>query len=172
VEYWAYQSTGKGKITPERIRKLEEISMEWDPQRAQWNAMVAKLKVFAKIHGHCKVPKGYQVDPELANWVRNQRLEYANQLRGKRSRMTQDRVDLLNSMGFKWSTSMPTKAKSSKGRATTSARPRSGQTDDAKAASEQPVVEAVIVEAAPHQVEGPQKKGGEEPDALGEGISV
>jgi hypothetical protein len=69
--------------------------------------MFEKLQEFAKDNDHCKVPKGYNKDPELANWVRNQRLEYANLQRKKKTRMTVDRVDRLNEMGFKWSTAVP-----------------------------------------------------------------
>jgi hypothetical protein len=69
--------------------------------------MFQKLQEFAKDNKHCKVPKGYLKDPELANWVRNQRLEYANLKRNKKTRMTTDRVDRLNEMGFKWSTAVP-----------------------------------------------------------------
>jgi hypothetical protein len=81
--------------------------LQWDPQRAQWNIMFQKLQEFAKENDHCKVPKGYIKDPELANWVRNQRLEYANLQRNKKTRMTADRVERLNEMGFKWSTAVP-----------------------------------------------------------------
>jgi hypothetical protein len=103
---------GNGKITPERIARLEHIDFEWDPQKAQWNIMYGKLQIFQKEIGHCKVPKGYTKDPELANWVRNQRLEHANMTKNKKSRMTQDRFQLLDDLGFKWSTTMPQKATS------------------------------------------------------------
>jgi hypothetical protein len=49
--------TGGGKITPERIARLEAIGFEWDPQKAQWNQMFEKLQTFAADLGHCKVPK-------------------------------------------------------------------------------------------------------------------
>lgn len=39
---------------------------------------------FKKQHGHVRVPKGFTQDPELANWVRNQRLEHSNMQRGKK----------------------------------------------------------------------------------------
>jgi hypothetical protein len=85
--------------------------LQWDPQRAQWNIMFQKLQEFAKDNKHCKVPKGYLKDPELANWVRNQRLEYANLQRNKKTRMTADRVERLDEMGFKWSTATPVRRK-------------------------------------------------------------
>jgi hypothetical protein len=90
---------------------LKEIGMEWDPQRSQWNAMFVKLQKFREEHGHCRVPKSYAKDVELSNWVRNQRLEYCNSQNGKKSRMTQDRLELLNSLGFRWSLPMPSRSK-------------------------------------------------------------
>lgn len=47
--------------------------------------------------------QGYTRDPELANWVRNQRLEHANMAKGKKSRMTPERFKLLDDLGFRWS---------------------------------------------------------------------
>jgi hypothetical protein len=126
---------GGGKITPDRIARLDAVGFEWDPQKAQWDKMFERLKEYYDEMGHCKVPKvchiyiagtrilpvisltlsfqtstfnhpvmgqifllpwspchqGYTHDPELANWVRNQRLEHANMNKGKKSRMTKER---------------------------------------------------------------------------------
>eukprot|EP00980_Cylindrotheca_fusiformis_P026948 scaffold18138_cov128-Cylindrotheca_fusiformis.AAC.14 len=109
VEYWIFQQSGTGKITPERIARLEGMGFEWDPQKAQWNMLFDKLVKFKEEFGHCKVPKGYAKDTELANWVRNQRLEQANMKKGKKSRMTPERYQKLNDLGFKWSTSIARK---------------------------------------------------------------
>ena len=57
VEYWIYQQTGTGKITPDRVARLEALGMDWDPQRSQWNFMFKKLEQFKEEVGHCKVPK-------------------------------------------------------------------------------------------------------------------
>jgi hypothetical protein len=48
VEYWIYQQKGSGKITEERIARLNSIGFEWDPQKAQWDAMFEKLKKVRK----------------------------------------------------------------------------------------------------------------------------
>lgn len=94
VEYWIYQETGGGKITPERIRRLEEVGFVWNPQEEQWKKMFERLKAYKEERGHCKVPKAYEKDVELANWVRNQRLEHANYLKGKNSRMNTERYQV------------------------------------------------------------------------------
>ena len=67
---------------------------------------------FKKEFSHCRVPKGYDKDWELANWVRNQRLEQANLSKeGKKSRMTPERFKLLDDLGFKWSSPTPARAR-------------------------------------------------------------
>jgi len=109
VEYWVFKQKGKAKINAERIKLLDSIGFEWDPQKVQWRAMYKKLCQFVRKHGHAKVPKGYLEDTELANWVRNQRLEHRNWGQGKRSGMTSERFDLLDELGFVWSTLSPKK---------------------------------------------------------------
>jgi hypothetical protein len=52
-----HSSKGTGKITPERIGRLEGMGFEWDPQKAQWNMLFDKLVKFKEEIGHCKVPK-------------------------------------------------------------------------------------------------------------------
>jgi len=112
VEYWIFQQKGTAKITEERVARLDHIGFEWDPQKAQWEKMFAKLKEFKKEFSHCRVPKGYDKDWELANWVRNQRLEQANLSKeGKKSRMTPERFTLLDDLGFKWSSPTPKRAR-------------------------------------------------------------
>jgi len=111
VEYWIFQQTETAKITEERIGRLDAIDFEWDPQKAQWDKMFEKLKEYKKENNHCRVPKGYEKDWELANWVRNQRLEQANLSKlGKKSRMTPERFKLLDDLGFKWSIATPARA--------------------------------------------------------------
>jgi Helicase associated domain len=135
VEYWLFQQTGNAKITKERINRLNAIGFEWDPQKATWNSMFEKLKTvsrgtarynesgkkssltfsfclqFKEAVGHTRVPKGYSKDRELANWVRNQRLEEALLRKGKKSRMTPERYNLLNELEFKWSSPTPKRSK-------------------------------------------------------------
>jgi hypothetical protein len=47
----------------------------------------------------------------LANWVRNQRLEQANFEKKKKSRMTPERHNSLNELGFKWSAPTPSRSR-------------------------------------------------------------
>jgi len=102
VEFWALQTEGTGKISPLRIHKLESIGFDFDPMKTQWNAMFRRLVEYRNEHGDCHVTKGYRKDPELANWVRNQRLEYVNIQKGSRKRLSAQRIEKLESIGFEW----------------------------------------------------------------------
>jgi hypothetical protein len=52
---------GNGKITQERISKLEGIGFEWDPQNAKWEIMFQRLKNFKVCiyldEYRCNVPR-------------------------------------------------------------------------------------------------------------------
>ena len=43
VEYWLLMAEGKGKITPQRIARLNSIGFEWNPQKARWDLMFQRL---------------------------------------------------------------------------------------------------------------------------------
>ena len=105
--------------------------------------MFEKLKEFKQYVGHCKVPKGYAKDPELANWVRNQRLEHANMIKGKRSRMTDERFQMLDAMGFKWSTTMPSKKPASSAEESTPAAKEDSAKTSKETVDETPAPELV-----------------------------
>jgi len=52
--------------------------------------------------GHAQVPIGYKKNVKLANWVSTQRQEAKLGSKGRSSRLNQERIDLLNSVGFVW----------------------------------------------------------------------
>ena len=82
----------------ERFDLLNSIGFEWGELLSEgWNGMYQRLVAYKKKHnGDTKVPFRYDQDPQLGKWVRNQRRAYRN------SKMSMDRVRLLNSIGFDW----------------------------------------------------------------------
>ena len=75
-----YKEVQKGKssdtLTPERIKKLEEMGFEWDLGRQifTWEERFEDLKRFKEKFGHCNVPRTtYKDDPSLGEWVHMQR---------------------------------------------------------------------------------------------------
>jgi hypothetical protein len=57
---------------------------------------------FRRNHGHCHVPHTYKDNAPLAQWVKRQRYQYKLKLEGKRSTLTDERVKLLDKIGFIW----------------------------------------------------------------------
>jgi hypothetical protein len=52
---------------------------------------------FKQTHGHCRVPLNV---PELGRWAKYQRDQYVLHARGKKSKITKEKIDLLTSIGF------------------------------------------------------------------------
>ena len=66
----------------------------------QWNARFQELKSYKVKHGHCNVPRSAG---KLGGWVQTQRKQYRLLQEGKQSRITDERVGKLKSIGFHWS---------------------------------------------------------------------
>ena len=114
IEYSIYHNTNgaSGKITEDRIDKLNGIDFQWsiDPYKDdQWIEKFEELKAFKKKYNSIKVPRldkniTYD-DPvdKLGDWVLVQRVEYKRLLNNETSQMTLKRKELLDSIGFELS---------------------------------------------------------------------
>ena len=71
-------------------------------QQEKWNERYADLVSFHAEHGHCNVPYTYNKDPGLLHWMKRQRHQYKRLQQGRRSNLTQARVQLLDGLGFHW----------------------------------------------------------------------
>ncbi|GKY99859.1 hypothetical protein MPSEU_000939600 [Mayamaea pseudoterrestris] len=94
-----------GKLSRERIAKLEAIGFKWvvtvslgNMRRSNdfWDASFKHLKAYRALTGDCLVPYGYPENPSLAFWVSRQRKNYR---KGILSRQRQARLDAI---GFVW----------------------------------------------------------------------
>lgn len=71
-------------------------------QYEQWTEKFQDLISFRKEKGHCQVPHTYKENPALARWVKRQRYQYKLKVDGKMSTMTDERITLLENIGFIW----------------------------------------------------------------------
>ena len=80
----------------DRIDLLNDIGFEWRlREQNDWMEMYERLVAFKKKEKDTRVSFNFKADPKLSNWVRTQR-----------SRCTRsDRIDLLNDIGFVWTSS-------------------------------------------------------------------
>ena len=72
---------------------------------AKWGTKFHELVAYKDTHGgSCNVPtKGYAENPQLATWVNTQRTHYKKfQQDPSTSRMTQERIERLEKIGFEW----------------------------------------------------------------------
>ena len=81
-----------GSLAQDRIERLSGIGFKWGP-RVPWETRFDELVRYKAKHGDCNVP---QRQGPLGTWVNYQRFDY------KKSKLSQDRIDSLNGIGFEW----------------------------------------------------------------------
>ena len=93
--------------TNEDVFRLSLVSKskELDPEiyGGAFLKHVKELLEYKQEYGHLLVPKRYRENPTLGNWVNKTRQQYKHYLNNKPSSMTQERIDLLDKIGFVWS---------------------------------------------------------------------
>jgi len=68
-----------------------------------WTKRYHELVQYKAAHNDCNVPQEWNENPQLGRWVKTQRAEYRRLKEGKKTFITAQRIDVLNSIGFKWS---------------------------------------------------------------------
>jgi hypothetical protein len=91
---WQRKMFVMGKVSPERIARLNEISFHWCVNEGYWLKMFDILTSFYKKFGHTSVPSQWVEDPKLAGWTYRVRVE--------KHELSTHKIELLNSLGFKW----------------------------------------------------------------------
>ena len=91
-------------LTQDQIRRLDEIGMYWgNCNDNQWMQGYKLAEQYFKKHGDLDVPATYETSDgmPLGKWIARQRYNYLHpDQSGKR--LTQDRIDLLESIGMTW----------------------------------------------------------------------
>ena len=89
----------------DRVKKLTDLGFEWttkDPRKVPWETRYQDLKAFKEKFGHADVPHEWEECPQLGFWTANMRQQYRYKQLGKKSSLTDSRIDLLNEIGFVW----------------------------------------------------------------------
>ena len=98
ILYKLFTEGKKSSMTQERINKLNSLKFVW-VAKVTWEERFEELVEYKEKNGHCKVPTG---NAGLGKWVSNQRTQYKLFTEGKKSNITQDRIDKLNGIRFDW----------------------------------------------------------------------
>ena len=90
------------QMTQERIDMLEAINFQWSIAPPSWKERYQELIAYKNNHGDCNVPRRFEESKQLGEWVATQRTQYKKFKDGKPSHMTQERIDMLEEIGFEW----------------------------------------------------------------------
>ena len=88
----------QGTISEEERVRLEAIGFVPNRFNARWEEMFRRLVAYKKIFGDANVPRVYGKDPQLAQWVLNQKDAF------REGKLKPERQIKLEAIGFSWST--------------------------------------------------------------------
>ena len=109
--YRKVQAGEATSLTPERIKALEDVGIVWsvDAKAATkqrnwmlWLSRYEELKKYQAEYGTCRISKDYE-DARLRSWVTKQRQEYRKFQDGEKSAMDDEKIKLLDAIGFETS---------------------------------------------------------------------
>ncbi|MFI5219590.1 MAG: Helicase associated domain protein [Bacteroidia bacterium] len=86
----------KGKLSPERIQRIESLGFIWDATENYWQTKYAELKDFISKHGWDNLMPRFKQGKDLIVWVRTQRYSY------KKEKLPEEKIMLLNMININW----------------------------------------------------------------------
>jgi superfamily II DNA or RNA helicase len=86
----------KNRLSPDRIKRLEQLGFIWERLAAEWEENFEKLVAYKAKRGDCNVPSTWAEDPPFGAWCTSQRTRY------KSKTIYPDRVKRLEQLGFVW----------------------------------------------------------------------
>ncbi|KAL7565783.1 hypothetical protein ACA910_015564 [Epithemia clementina (nom. ined.)] len=101
AQFKLYKEGEPSNLTPERIELLDKINFQWK-LRGDWIRRFRELEHYFNYHGHSGVPTNWVENPSLGRWVDRQRTAYKLFMAGNATTMTQERIDLLETLNFQW----------------------------------------------------------------------
>ena len=92
------QKFRKGTLPAQYVKRLEAIGFNWDPMTQQWeDAFVLLCKYKEKNGNTCPPQRETTAGIDLGGWCSRQRQQY------KKGKLSQERIDRLEMIGFRWS---------------------------------------------------------------------
>lgn len=82
-----------------RREKLESIGFVLEVRESKWMEKYEMLQEYFRNNGNCLVPHNI---PVLGKWVDDQRRQYRKRQSGGKSTLTDERLQLLEAIGFVW----------------------------------------------------------------------
>ena len=102
----------KSALSQNQLDGLEELGFEWgESLDEKWGKNLLALTTFKGIHGHVRVPHRFVVpiDDDLRWPIETHGIKLGNvvrDLRQRKARLSQRRIDTLKELGFEWEASV------------------------------------------------------------------
>lgn len=103
--YKLYQEnkTSSTFLNADRIAVLDAIDFQWNVRGDSfWQKNFDALIHYKNEHGDVRVPRLYNKNPKLGEWVTDQRRQWKAKSEGKPNMMTDERKNKLDELGFVW----------------------------------------------------------------------
>ena len=85
-----------GRLTLDRIQRLERVGFAWDPLEATWEQRFQELVEYNECFGNCNVPTRWRENPALGNWCGAQKKLHNS------GSLSAERTARLEEIGFVW----------------------------------------------------------------------
>ena len=73
IQYRLFKEGKPCTMSSNRVALLEAEGMVWELKGDNWEKRLVELRTYKDRHGDCKVPSRYPDNPQLGQWVTNQR---------------------------------------------------------------------------------------------------
>jgi hypothetical protein len=98
-----YQDKTSTFLNADRIAVLDSIDFQWNLRGdTLWQKNFDALIVYKAEHGDTRVPRLYEKNTKLGEWVTDQRRQLKYNMEGKPNTMTDERKAKLDELGFVW----------------------------------------------------------------------
>ena len=90
------QRDKQNSLSEYQKNRLNSLGFDWNPLLTKWNNAFHELEVYHETNGNCMVLATYKTSTGfgLGTWVHNQR--------HKKDKLTLDRIQRLDALGFVW----------------------------------------------------------------------
>lgn len=88
------QNRRSGRLSEDKIRRLNEIGFDWDPLGSQWEERFSELVSYKTKHNDTNVPQKWPSG--LGRWIDTQRQNR------KKGRLSKEKIQRLDEIGFEW----------------------------------------------------------------------
>jgi superfamily II DNA or RNA helicase len=86
----------KGKLSEDKIKKLESIGFVWDTLNENWNKNFNAIKEFYRVNRRWPRSSGNKEENKLDNWCKDQKYLF------KKGKLSQDKISKLDAFDFRW----------------------------------------------------------------------